>query len=244
MRHGDHVPLEWWGPLGARGPALTIVDLVGGGVVSAWQAAWLWSAVAAGDSVCIAAGPSGAGKTTTLTSLVAAIPEGRKRIYPRGMYETFAFRREVQPDEATLLVNEISPHLPIYCWGDTARGVLQCAHDGFQVLATIHAITITELVHSLAARPSHLPPALIAALGVVVFLDAWRAADGRIERRVREIVRLQYEPASETIAVTTIAEGEGASDLVAWRAEVLARMAESLPGVSEAEIRGMLTRNA
>src|SRR6476619_2666991 len=90
----DAVPVDWWGPFGANGPRLSVLDLVAGRVLEPDQAALLWTAVERGESICIAAGPSGAGKTTTLTAFFDAVHPRKRHIFIRGMYETFAFRRE------------------------------------------------------------------------------------------------------------------------------------------------------
>lgn len=236
----NHVPPEWWGPFGAVGPALTLVDLVAGGILTVQHAAWLWTEVEQGRSVCIAAGPSGAGKTTILTCLVDAIPLARHRIYLRGMYETFAFRRQIEPDQAVLLVNEISPHLPVYCWGDAVRGVLQCARDGFQMLSTIHAATVKELVHQLAARPLRISPALISELGVVVFVDAKRSDEGKVERRVREFVRLSHDAEIGAVSAIAVDTDASRSAVVARRAEAIARMAGAAGRPSATHLRDAL----
>jgi hypothetical protein len=238
----EHVPMEWWGPFAAHGQALTLVDLVAAGMLTARQAALLWTAVERGDSLCIAAGPSGAGKSTTLTSLLGAIPGARRRVFIRGMYETFAFRRELRADQAVLLVNEISPHLPIYCWGDAVRGLLQSGRDGYQVLATAHALTPHDLVQSLAARPLRLPPALIAQLGIVAFIDAWREEDGRVTRRVREIVRLRHDPTKDALIVEPFEQTPDVdhSSLIAARETAIGRFASVPPRPTGAELRAAL----
>ena len=217
---------------------MTALDLVTGGVVEPWQAALLWTEVERGGSVCIAAGPSGAGKTTTLTALFDAIHPRKRWIFVRGMYETFAFRRETRAEDGVLLVNEISAHLPIYCWGDAVRGVLQSARDGYQVLATIHALSPEEVVQQLAARPLRVPMPLIAELGLVAIVDASRALDGSIRRRVGEIVRLRY---SEAKAAVTLEVVTGAGDeAVRLRAAAFDRFAGEIERPSGQELRSRL----
>lgn len=231
-------PQDWWGPFGSRGPRLSVVDLVAGRIATPDQAALLWSTVATGGSLTVAAGPSGAGKTTTLTAFLDAIPPGRRRVYIRGMYETFAFRRELRPEAAALLVNEISGHLPIYCWGDAVRGLLQSAREGYQVLATTHAVTIEEAVQTLAARPLRMPLELVAQLGLVALLDAWREPDGRVVRRVREIVRLGYDGERHALTLERPPQ-QVAGDLQPLR-DAIARLAAGSERPDAARLRILL----
>ena len=51
-----------------------------------------------------------------LTALLDFLPPRTHRIYPRGCFETFAFLSDpaISPRESVLLINEISPHLPVY----------------------------------------------------------------------------------------------------------------------------------
>ncbi len=172
-------PFAWWGPGWRAAPAPGIVDLLDDGVLSAAQAARLLALVERRVSLVVAAGPSRAGKTTLLTALAALLPEPTRRIYLRGCYEPFAFLTDPTtiPGETTLLINEISPHLPVYLWGSGARRALQAGRAGFQLLATAHARTIDELVALLAGPPLRAPLAEVAALQVVALLDRPAGSD-------------------------------------------------------------------
>lgn len=153
-------------------------------------AAGLGLAVRDGRSIVVAAGPSRVGKSTLAGALAAEIPTETERVYVRGGYETFDFVGRAGAGGTALLVNELSPHLPIYLWGGAARRVLRLAGDGAQMIATIHADSPEEIVYQLARPPVGAAPDEIAALGTVVFLGP-PAADGGDRWRVSRIVRLR-----------------------------------------------------
>ena len=184
-------PFYWWGP-GWETPApRDIGDLLRDGTIDIATASLLWAALARRRSLAIVAGPSGTGKTTLLSALIALLPAGTRRVYPRGCFETFAFLSDpaIMPERTALLVNEISPHLPVYLWGPGVARVLAATERGFCVLATAHATSIAEFVGGLIGSPLRLPAPLVAALEFVAILEHTDAsASGR---RVREVCRLR-----------------------------------------------------
>ncbi len=147
--------------------------------------------VRSGGSVVVAAGPSRVGKSTLADALAGELPAETARVYVRGSYETFDFVGAAEAAGGTrtaLLVNEISPHLPIYLWGQGARRVLGLARYGAQVIATMHADSPEEVIYQLARQPVGATPDEIAALASVVFLGP-ASEDGNRWKVVR-IVRL------------------------------------------------------
>ncbi|HEX5498682.1 MAG TPA: hypothetical protein VFX03_05625, partial [Thermomicrobiales bacterium] len=100
-------------------------------------------------------------------------PDSTRRIYLRGCYEPFAFLADpaAPPDASALLINEISPHLPVYLWGPGVRRALRAGQAGYQLFATAHARSVDEFVGSLAGPPLRVPLADIAALQIVAILD-------------------------------------------------------------------------
>jgi hypothetical protein len=94
-----------------------IVELLDAGSFDARTAATLWLLIEARASIIVAAGPSAAGKTTTLSALADFLPPAVERRYLRGGNETFGWRATAHPARTYLLCNEISPHLPVYLWG-------------------------------------------------------------------------------------------------------------------------------
>jgi hypothetical protein len=69
------------------------------------------------------------------------------------------------------LVNELSPHLPVYLWGQGVARLLDAATRGFQLLATAHADAALDFVASLAGGPLRIPAARVAAFDTIVALE-------------------------------------------------------------------------
>ncbi len=165
-------PFHWWGPRWERPEPRGVADLVADGTLDLGSAARLALLAEGGASLVVCAGPSRAGKTTLLTACAALLPPEVDRRYPRGAFESFAFLAEpgFDPSRAALLVNEISPHLPVYLWGPGVAVALRAAAAGCQLLATAHATSGEEFVRSLAGPPLRLPLGLIGAIGAVAVL--------------------------------------------------------------------------
>ena len=182
MRSADYdAPYHWWGPGPAPQSLLSLPDLLSNGTIDLERAAILWASLANGVSLTIIGGPSGLGKTTLLNALLPSIPPGRRRIFLRGCYETFAFQRDpdYSPVTTALLANEISPHLPIYLWGPAVQRTLEAAEEGCQILATAHGRSVVEFAASLTGSPLRLPARLLGAIGLVALLDPRTAGSGR-----------------------------------------------------------------
>lgn len=149
-----------------------MADLLRDGTIDPWTAAHIWAALARRQSLSVIGGQSGIGKTTLLTALCELLPPETRRVYIRGCYEDFAFLRDprIDPRHTALMVNELSPHLPVYLWGPGVAEVFEATRQGFMVLATAHAQSALEFVGSLTGGPLRLPPTLVAAIAVVVGL--------------------------------------------------------------------------
>lgn len=201
LRGDLRLPAGWWGPAWAAPEKRTLEQLQAECAIAPLAADLLWELVERGSSLTVAAGPSGAGKSTLLTSLLDALPEARTPVVVRGIHEQFE-RMPVDPATAALLVSEISPHLPAYVWGQVAWRCLEFAHAGSQLLTTIHAQAIDDVVRQLAGDPLHIPLKLIAALGVITFLDGASEQTGR--GRVTRIESLAFDPESGGLRVTLL----------------------------------------
>lgn len=217
--HPAAEPFGWWGPVWAPPVAYPLPDLVAQRVLSGEAAGLLAVLVEARCSIVVAAGPSGAGKTTLLTALLAHLPANGRRIYVRGCYEPFDVLDTADPRSTVLLVNEISPHLPIYLWGPGVRRVLQAGRAGFQVAATAHATSVEEFVYALSNYPLRVTAEEIRAVDLLLLLDAWRAGE-RIERRVRAVVSLSAAGKPGEVVPEAIARWDRGEDrlAVAWDA--------------------------
>lgn len=185
-----HAPFHWWGPSWNRAQPRRLDELVEDGVLDHGTAATLVRAVHGGESIIVAAEPSRVGKSTLAAALVAELPEETEHIYIRGSFETFDFAGERDASRRALLVNEFSPHLPIYLWGGAARRVLQLAGESAQVMGTIHASAPEEVIYQLSRQPIGATPAEIAALGMVVLLGPPSPSTGD-RWTVSRVVRLR-----------------------------------------------------
>ncbi|HEX5473777.1 MAG TPA: ATPase, T2SS/T4P/T4SS family [Vicinamibacterales bacterium] len=166
-------------------------------------------------------GPTGSGKTTTLSSAITSIKSGRTNIITiedpveyqiPGVNQTqinekakltfsSALRAILRQDPDVILVGEIRDH-------ETAKIAMQAAQTGHLVLSTLHTdnapSTITRLV-DMGAEPYVIASALI---GVVA---------QRLVRRLCHACRRQYTPESDVLRALNMSEAE-ASQFVFYRA--------------------------
>ena len=195
-------PFAWWGP-GWQAPAPRgIAELLRDETIDSWTAANLWAALARRQSLAVVAGGSGVGKTSLLTALLDFLPPGTRRVYLRGCFETFAFLSDstINPRETALMINEISPHLPVYLWGPAVGRTLDAAQRGFQLLATAHAESVNDLVGALTGSPLRIPAVKMAAFEFVVVLERDQAKPSG--RRVRGVWGL--EPTRDGVVFTAL----------------------------------------
>jgi type IV secretory pathway ATPase VirB11/archaellum biosynthesis ATPase len=183
-------PFYWWGPPWAPANSISLAELVGQGMIQAEQAAFLTAHIGAGGSLVVAALQSGTGRSTLAHALIGAIDPDRSLVYIRGTYEPFDWLASSEPDQTTLLVNEISDHLPVYCWGDCAKVVLSLAGSGYQVIATLHADLPESFLALLRSPGIGASEAEIVALDTVVFLDI----TGSGTRCVTNIMTISMDP--------------------------------------------------
>jgi energy-coupling factor transporter ATP-binding protein EcfA2 len=176
-------PQWWWGPFGAAPSRRSFTEYVADGTIDPELGAWLWVLIEHGASTIVCAGPSGAGKSTLLTSLISFLLPRRNLHFVRGRYERF---ENIALPASTLLINEISSHLPIYLWGQGLVGAHQLAGQGAQLMATAHADSSGELINQLVSFPNDVPMTDLGCWDIVVFLRAWIAGKA-IHREIRAI---------------------------------------------------------
>jgi hypothetical protein len=204
-------PFAWWGPGWPAPEPRNIAQLLQDETVDSWTAANLWAALARRQSLAVVATGSGVGKTTLLTALLEFLPSRTRRIYLRGCFETFSFVSDptIIPGETALLVNEISPHLPVYLWGPAVSRVLGAVQRGFALLATAHADSVHDLVGALTGSPLHIPAAKTAAFEFVVVLERHEAS--RSGRRVRGAWNLQ--PTRDGVTIVPLSAPPASHDI-------------------------------
>ena len=188
-----------------------IAELLRDETVDSWTAANLWAALARRRSLAVIAGASGAGKTTLLTALLDFLPPHTHRIYPRGCFETFTFLSDpaISPQESALLINEISPHLPVYLWGPAVGRILEAAQRGFALLTTAHAESVHDFVGALTGSPLHIPAPQTAAIEYVAVLERHEA--NRSGRAVHGVWRLR--PTRDGVAIAQMRTTPTAHDI-------------------------------
>jgi hypothetical protein len=184
-------PFAWWGPGWQVPEPRDIAQLLRDGTLDSWTAANLWAALARRRSLAVVAGEGEVGKTTLLSALLDFLPPNTRRIYPRGCFESFAFLSDptIEPSKTALLINEISPHLPVYLWGPAVGRVLEAAELGFTLLATAHADSVHEFVGALTGSPLRIPLTQTAAFEFVVVMK--RDEENPSGRRVHGVWRLE-----------------------------------------------------
>lgn len=168
-----------------------IADLLRDGTIDVSMAAYLWAMLARAQSIAVIGGSSGIGKTTLLTALLDFLPPDTRRVYVRGCFESFAFLHDprVEPARTALLVNEISPHLPVYLWGTAVARMLDSRERGFTLLSTAHGGSVQDFAGSLTGSPLRIPAASVAAFDLVAVLKpSPQSASGR---RVTDVWRLR-----------------------------------------------------
>jgi type II secretory ATPase GspE/PulE/Tfp pilus assembly ATPase PilB-like protein len=166
-------------------------------------------------------GPTGSGKTTTLSSAISSIKSGRTNIITiedpieyqiPGVNQTqvnekakltfaTALRAILRQDPDIVLVGEIRDH-------ETAKIAMQAAQTGHLVLSTLHTddapSTITRLT-DMGLEPYVIGSALVGVIAQ------------RLVRRLCPHCRRQYTPEAETLRALNLSEAD-AAQLVFYRA--------------------------
>lgn len=160
--------LPW---MGVEDP-FSLGDLIKAGSLDVRLAALLWALLARRATLIVAAGPRLAGKSTTLGALLEMTPPPTE-FYP--IAGTFSRRELVaaipRPDDAYLVVNEISEHIPgRYLWGEGVRDLFRAREEGYAFAATLHADSPGEIIEILAEPPLRIPPEQLALMNVIVIL--------------------------------------------------------------------------
>ena len=186
-------------------------------------AAKVWAALAQRRSLTVIGGPSGLGKSTMLGSFLPALPQGSHRVYLRGCYETFAFLDDpdLPPAATALLVNEISPHLPIYLWGPAVKRTLAAGENGYQILATAHGRSVVEFAATLTGSPLRIPAPMLAAIGLVALLEPVASASGRRVTELWQLSTARNGVSIDLLGPDDLPAGVNADQLAAAHAAVL-----------------------
>ena len=128
---------------------LTVLDLINNGTISTKLAGLLWLLMDYRPSVMVAAGPSYAGKTTLLNTLLDFLHPQYRKVHLQGYMEDFKFLELARQDNIYLIAEEISNHSYEYLWGNKARKTFELLQRGYALGTTIHARSVKEVVYIL-----------------------------------------------------------------------------------------------
>jgi hypothetical protein len=189
---------------------LSVLEIFRSGTLDLRLASLLWLMMELRASVLVAAGPSFAGKTTTLNVLTDFLPPQVKEVRLSGEAEDFGFLEGADPARTYMVAEEFSDYGD-YVWGEVAQRAFDLMSQGFGLGGTIHARNAREVVLVLNEYLG-LPAATIGRLGAIVTLNATR---GRLygSEPVRRISTVSLiTPTDDGLALQTIAAGGQGSD--------------------------------
>ncbi len=196
-------PFGWWGYHWTPPNQRSLIWLIQAGALDARLAAFLSLAIELQRTLIVVAEPNEAGKTTLLTALLDFRYPEIEPIYLRGWYERFRFLDTVPPQQAYLLCNEISAHLPTYLWGQGVRRVFEAGMAGYAFVTTMHASSARDAADLLVRYPLEVPPTHLRTIDLVVTLNLGHV-NNRLVRRVTGVERFtgaadpyRIEPISE-----------------------------------------------
>lgn len=220
---------------------LSVLELDKSGTVDLRLAALLWLIMENRASVLVAAGPSFAGKTTTLNVVMDFLPPQIRQVRLRGYGEDFSFVQTGTPSDTYIVAEEFSDYGD-YIWGDTAVRAFQLLQQGYSLGGTIHARTAKEVVYILNQYLG-LPASLIGHIGAVVTLRVTRGSgyDAEPTRRVDAVSLITAE--QKGIAIETIASGEMGGDAFILAGEkALERSLSAKFGLDKIDVRAELAK--
>lgn len=170
-----------------------------------------WLAMERGASLIVAAEPPSAGKTATLTALLALTPPETLAYFTRGMGETFSLPPLSDSHPTYILVNEMSDHLPVYTWDSYARRAFELLDEGYSLATTVHAENVQEVL-SILRHEIGVPARQVSKLTFIVPLHLSYSTGGidSATRRVSEVAF--FEKPSEEMGYRRLAHWDQHSD--------------------------------
>ena len=197
-------PVAWWGYHWSPPEPLSIIEIIERGNMSPRLAALFWLDLERGASIMVAADPPTAGKTATLTALLAFAPRDSLAYFTRGLGETFDLPPLNGSSPTYILVNEMTDHLAVYTWGQYARRAFELVAQGYSLATTTHADTVAGVLDILE-KDLRIPRPQIAHLTFVATIYLGYG-NGRALRRINEVAFLQPDGDSgEGLRLSTIA---------------------------------------
>lgn len=178
----------WWGQPDSweEAPSLSILHLIENHTLDSATAALLWLFAERKASFIVASPPRLAGKSTNMNAILGLRRPEVGLVHTKGSWEDFAWLKTTEPAKTYIVCNEISPHLPMYSWGESVLAMFQAVGSGYGLASTMHADSPEEVLADLRHPDVDAPPELLGHLALVVNLLAGRTRQGVI-RRVREV---------------------------------------------------------
>lgn len=197
---------RWWGRgrFGEGEKRLSVLDLVNSGTLDLRLASLLWVIMEHRASVLVAAGPSFAGKTTTLNVLLDFLRPEVKEVRLSGYDEEFGFLATSEASNTYIVAEEFSDYGD-YIWGETAQKAFDLMRDGYALGGTIHARTAREVAYILNQYLG-LPIETIARLDAIVTLGVARRHGYELVRRIDSVSL--FVPVGDKTGIQTIASNE------------------------------------
>ncbi len=205
---------RWWGGrFWEPEKRLSILELVNSGTIDLRLASFLWLLMKYRASIVVAAGPSYAGKTTTLNAILDFLDPTVELVELHGGEEDFGFTRTSPPAKTYLVAEEFNYHMD-YVWGEAAEKAFGLISEGYGLAGTLHARTAKEAVLVLHNYFSLSVP-LIANLDVVVVLNVMRGwrRNAELERRIESVTLVS--PVKDNIGLQVVSAWEMGNDTFA-----------------------------
>lgn len=195
---------------------LTPVDLIEFGTLDPRVLSYLWTAIEHQNSVLISGGTA-TGKTTMLNVISLFIKPEMKIVtiedtaelrlphnhwVPEVAREAMAEKGSDEIDMFKLLKESLRQR-PDYIVVGEVRGaeafvLFQQMSTGHPGLATIHAENPERLISRLTTKPIDLPPSLMSALDIVIFLRKVRR-NGTLQRKIDQVVEIKRFSREENV---------------------------------------------
>ncbi len=195
---------------------LTPVDLIEFGTVDPRVLAYLWLAIENENSVLISGGTA-TGKTTMLNVIslfirpemkIVTIEDTAELRLPHDHWVPEVAREAIAKEDSDTvdmfkLLKESLRQRPDYIVVGEVRGaeafvLFQQMSTGHPGLATIHAENPERLISRLTTKPIDLPPSLLSALDIVIFIRKVRVGD-TLQRKIDQIVEIKRFSREENV---------------------------------------------
>lgn len=170
-----HEPYCFYGTVWNQPRWRSLERLVASGDLDCVGAAVLAFLARAGVALVIVSPRARAGKSTLMRTLLDYVPHEAEVIFLRGVHEPFTFLGETGEQAShcrVLVANEISPHLPVYVWGEAARRAIELgSRPGYVLWGTAHARDRADLLTQWRESPLRARIPEETTYPVVVALD-------------------------------------------------------------------------